>query len=299
MEFVYCIMILYAYFGRGFNMDLWDIGASTCGRRVITENLFEEYANVGIKHMEISLAHPVDRSDIEGEFNQHKFLDMVNLRKFAVEWGIDIWSYHLPFGPEHFNIAWTDSEIRNLTIRRYKELIKKSSDLDCKVVVIHPSGALIPDEIRGECINYATDALGDLVQVAKESGVTLAVENMPRTLCREAGEMAKVLHMVDGLKACFDVNHLLFDKHKDFIEQVGDKIVSVHLSDYDFVDEKHWIPGEGSIDWKELIDLLKSIDYTGPFMNEVRCRMVNEDSEHKYTYKELVEANKILLAKYF
>lgn len=111
--------------------------------------------------------------------------------------------------------------------------------------------------------------------------------------------MVKILQADDSLRACFDVNHLLVDNHRDFIKGVGDKIVSLHLSDYDFVDEKHWLPGEGKIDWKELIGLLKSINYTGPFMNEVRCRMENEDSEFKHTYKELCETNKNLLAKYF
>ena len=36
------------------------------------------------------------------------------------------------------------------------------------------------------------------------------------------------------------------------------------------MDERHQLPGNGKIDWKELLDLLESINYSGPFMYEVR-----------------------------
>ena len=44
---------------------------------------------------------------------------------------------------------------------------------------------------------------------------------------------------------------------------------TLHLSDYEFGDEEHWVPGEGKIDWKELLELLEKYDYEGPLMFEV------------------------------
>jgi sugar phosphate isomerase/epimerase len=56
--------------------------------------------------------------------------------------------------------------------------------------------------------------------------------------------------------------------HKDFVDALGDKIVTCHMSDYDFVDEKHFFCGNGDINWDELIGLLEGIGYCGPFLYE-------------------------------
>jgi sugar phosphate isomerase/epimerase len=42
----------------------------------------------------------------------------------------------------------------------------------------------------------------------------------------------------------------------------------LHISDYDGVDERHWLPGQGIINWSEVVESLVSIDYGGPFMFE-------------------------------
>jgi sugar phosphate isomerase/epimerase len=43
----------------------------------------------------------------------------------------------------------------------------------------------------------------------------------------------------------------------------------VHMSDYDFVDEKHWLPGWGDNNWNNIILSLIEAGYDGPFMYEV------------------------------
>ena len=68
---------------------------------------------------------------------------------------------------------------------------------------------------------------------------------------------------------CFDVNHLLIESHKDFYEKVAPYVVTTHLSDYDRIDERHWFPGGGCIDWAELIRLFEKHNYTGRYMFEI------------------------------
>lgn len=280
-------------------MEMWKMGCGTGGRPYLPENIFEEYRKAGFEYMEISLAHPEDRSDIEGEFAQYTSFDVNKIKQKAKENNVKIWSYHMPFGNEHFNPAWYDSEIRNLNIKRYEELIKQASELGAKVVVFHPSADNIPDEKREEAIKCCMDSFSKLVKTTNKCGVKLAVENLPRKcLCNKISEMLRILEADSDLRVCFDVNHLLIDSHKDFVNALGDKIVTLHLSDYDFVDEKHWIPGKGDIDWNELIQLLKGINYTGPYMNESRSRMECE-VEERHTYKELHDASKEILVKYF
>lgn len=86
---------------------------------------------------------------------------------------------------------------------------------------------------------------------------------------------------------CLDVNHLLIESHKDFIEKVDPYIITTHLSDYDGIDERHWLVGEGCIDWVELIGLLRQQEYLGRFLFELNEKSV-PGTEQTLTLKELV-----------
>ena len=83
-----------------------------------------------------------------------------------------------------------------------------------------------------------------------------------------AEELAELISANDKLRVCFDVNHLLQGTHTDFLKTVGHRILTVHISDYDFKDEKHWFPMQGEINWRMLQSALELADYTGPFLYE-------------------------------
>ena len=39
--------------------------------------------------------------------------------------------------------------------------------------------------------------------------------------------------------------------------------------DYDYIDERHWLPGEGDIPWYDLYKTLLEVGYTGAWMYEI------------------------------
>lgn len=51
---------------------------------------------------------------------------------------------------------------------------------------------------------------------------------------------------------------------------------TLHVSDYDGIDEKHWLPGQGIVNWPEVIQALIETGYDGPFMMEVNFRTADE-----------------------
>ena len=57
--------------------------------------------------------------------------------------------------------------------------------------------------------------------------------------------------------------------HAEFLKAAGPLIATLHISDYDFVNERHWFPGEGKIDWRALADGLDAIGYTDAFTYEL------------------------------
>ncbi len=45
----------------------------------------------------------------------------------------------------------------------------------------------------------------------------------------------------------------------EYIDMCGDRIKTFHISDYDGIDECHWYPGIGIIDWGTVMDSIRKI----------------------------------------
>jgi sugar phosphate isomerase/epimerase len=152
----------------------------------------------------------------------------------------------------------------------YEGLIAKGTAVGITRFVVHPSGEPISDETRANRLSGAKDSLAKLADLAETYGAIIAVEDLPRScLGNTADELAELISASDKLRVCFDVNHLLQGTHADFLEKLGDKIITLHISDYDFKDEKHWLPGEGDIDWQALYTGLRNVGYDGMWLYEL------------------------------
>ena len=150
------------------------------------------------------------------------------------------------------------------------EWIKKAADAGFKYAVVHPSNEPISDENRPIAMLSAKRSIAELSEVAKNEGIVLAVETLPRScLGNCSSEILELLSLAPDAKVCFDTNHLMNEDPSDFIKKVSDKIATMHISDYDFIDEKHWLPGEGLVDWKKLMDAHDEIGYEGAMIYEV------------------------------
>lgn len=87
---------------------------------------------------------------------------------------------------------------------------------------------------------------------------------------------------------CFDTNHSLCQTNEDFIRLIKGRIVTLHVSDYDFVDEQHWLPLQGKINWKSIINELKKVGYDGIFTYEVPSKDSVTVAEIKENYIKLM-----------
>lgn len=238
---------------------MFKIGLSSCSKP-LTEELFKEYAEAGIDCIEISVG--LDAADE---------LDWPSLFSWSQKYGVELWSFHLPFSPFYrMDISSPDEELRQKSVDKCADYIMKVSDFGVKVFVIHASGEPIDEERRPEYMAQAKKSLKTLAEVADKCMVTIAVEDLPRTcLGRNSSDMLELVSADDRLKICFDTNHLLGEDIKEFIEKVGDKLITTHISDYDFVNERHWLAGEGDINWNELYETLLKVGYKGPWLYEL------------------------------
>ena len=151
-----------------------------------------------------------------------------------------------------------------------KRLIREGAEAAIKVFVLHPSTPVTEGMPRQERKKNAMEILDTLAEVAHREGGVVAVEDMIRScIGNSAQELKELISANDKLRVCFDVNHLFNNTHEEFISILGPKIVHTHISDYDFQDEKHWFPGEGSICWPAVYSALKKAGYSGVWNYEV------------------------------
>ncbi len=235
-----------------------DVGMS---RGSISREVLTELKNAGIKHLEISL--PSDKV---------MSINFKEVKELADEIGVNIWSFHLPFWPfDEIDISMPS--LAEKTVEYLKYFIKNGAEIGIDKFVIHASGEPIAEEDRPVRMETAKKSLKELAEYADKYGAIIVVENLPRTcLGRDSRDMLMLLSADERLKSCFDTNHLLKENSSEYIRAVGKKIVTTHVSDYDFKDERHWLPGEGKIDWQRLYSDLKEVGFDGAWLYELNLK---------------------------
>ncbi|MDR1717229.1 MAG: sugar phosphate isomerase/epimerase [Prevotella sp.] len=208
--------------------------------------------------------------------------------------GIPVWSIHLPFS-RSLDISVFDNAAREKNVKFIAEMIKISAIFKPSRLVLHPSSEPISDSIREQRIVNSIHSIGILKEYAKEIGAQLCIENLPRTcLGNTPEELLRIVENYPEVGICFDTNHYLKGTPLDFVRVAGHRIGTLHVSDYDGMDERHWIPGEGNIQWGELVYNIKKAGYNGVFMYEA-----TKDKENKpVSPRRLADSFKMIEKEY-
>ena len=235
----------------------YPVGLSTCGKDP-TQSFFAVCREAGITCVEISST--VETSPL---------LDFPTVLAWAREQGVTVASLHLPFSRE-MDISLPDSAARERVLRYQSSLMEKAAAAGIRTFVIHPSSEPISDEERPARMEKSKESLAYLTELAVSLGVTLAVEDLPRSCLGNCTEdMLELLSAHPALRSCLDTNHLLGEDTSAYVRRVGNRIVTTHVSDFDFINERHWLPGEGKQDFLAILEALDEVGYEGPWLYEL------------------------------
>lgn len=240
-----------------------NVGISTCCVPRADASLFDSFARAGVACAEISMP---GRDYAEFPYDE--------CARWARDAGIAVRSFHLPFyTDETVDPASLDADVRRRTAALHARYVRIAASMGARIAVVHPGLEPVADDERAERLARARESMAALADVAATEGVVVCVENLPRScLGNRAAELAGIVSADPRLRVCFDTNHLLGESHADFLSLLGPLIATLHVSDYDFVNERHWLPGEGRIDWRALADGLDAIGYGDVFTYEISFR---------------------------
>lgn len=237
-------------------MKKYKIGLSTAAP--VTEELFKSYKDAGIDCMELS----------RGKEESDAF-DFAKIKEWSEKYGIELYSLHLPFYP-FAQIDISKEELAPETIKYLCDFIDKGTSVGIDKFIIHASGEPIEEDERSARMECAKNSLSFLADYADKRGAVICVEDLPRScLGRDSSDVLELISAHEKLKVCFDTNHLLSEDNIHFIDTLRDKIVTLHVSDYDGINERHWLPGEGKNDWSAMLSALDDIGYNGAWLYEI------------------------------
>jgi len=183
-------------------------------------------------------------------------------------------SVHALFGgPDDISVL--DEPARTSAVAETLNAVQLAGELDADFVIVHASAEPIEDSERAARIAQCRKSLAELTDAAQKASTRITVELLPRTcLGNTVEELVALLGGLDGeaFGVCLDANHEM-DRWRElpaYVKALGDKLWTLHISDYDGVDEKHWMPGKGVVDWGAFARALRGIDFRGPFNYEGR-----------------------------
>jgi sugar phosphate isomerase/epimerase len=263
-----CCLILLAgtISAAGSDCRKWKAGMSVQLSSELTAGQFRRWRASGIQALELGVGR-IDTETAASEAHRRS----VQVRKWADQAKIEIWSMHIPYARD-LDISVPDESRRLQIVHRLSELMDGYAPLKAKKFVIHGSYEIpkpIPPEERSARIAACRKSLATLARKADSMKAQLALECLPRScLGNSSREIAILIEGIRTLGVCFDSNHFLDEKPQDFIPAIGAHIVTIHAADFDGKDEKHWLPGKGVNNWRAIVQALQDAGYRGPFMFE-------------------------------
>lgn len=181
-------------------------------------------------------------------------------------------SLHAPYRPGR-DLSLLAEDARLKAVQHTAEALVMARRLGARQVVIHASQEPIAPGQRGARLAAARRSLAALQQTARRESLRLLVETMPPAWI--PADLDEAFALVAGLDDewvgfCLDTNHAnLNGDLVEIVQVLGRRLWSVHLSDNDGVDQRHWLPLKGVIDWRAFLAALHEIAYAGPLFYEL------------------------------
>src|SRR5580693_238057 len=226
-----------------------------------------------------------------------------HVREIA-EWfrstGVPLNSIHAPLysdyewgrtGSPPVNIASTDRAGRIEAMDEIKRALEVAEHIPFRFLVQHIG---TPNEDFSEKkFEAAMTSIEHLRAFAKPLGVRILLENIPNELSTpdRLVEMIRGAHF-DDVGVCFDFGHAHMDGTvAQAFEILRPHICSTHVHDNDKNKDSHLWPGDGTIDWKEAMELLRSAPQKPPVMLELaEDEKVNPLEKFEATFAKLETA---------
>ena len=240
------------------------------GEQKLTRDHFAAIADGGVQYLEIG------NGQIEFIFGDSDHLEF--LQKALDDCGLEVMSVHSPHGnvPRQGDLGGLAEVTRHKGVRMIELAAKTLSALKGKILTLHPGEWFFCWDEKPDHILAVAKSIKQGAEICGRYGVKLAIETMRPDEPRIGDDYHDLLDIAsdfdsENVGLCLDTNHsnLNWDLSQ-LIRDTGNKLMSIHVSDNDGQEERHWLPFSGVIDWEGVAEALNGVAYNGPLVYEVK-----------------------------
>lgn len=245
--------------------------STSCIYPLNTEDSLSELGKLGVKTAEVFL-NSISETSAEFANCLNKIKDEYGMRITAVHPFSSFSETYMLFG--EYKRRFYD------VFDFYRRCFEFTAAVGADVSIIH--GSLLTGKISEE--EYF-ERFSSLVEAGKEFGVRVAQENVNRHFSESPGFLRKLKAVLgEDFSLVFDVKQAVRAGYSpiEFAEEFKKDIVHIHVSDHD-ADRDCIAPGKGIFDFRKLISVMNSADYSGDYIVELY-------RESFYSYSDLADA---------
>jgi sugar phosphate isomerase/epimerase len=213
-----------------------------------------------------------------GHFNYSERQHVREIGNWFRSTGIAFHSMHSPMhgddewgrsGAPPLNIAALEKRDRIAAMDEIKRAIEVAEQMPFQFLVQHVG--VSREASTEQKLESAMTSLEHLRAFAKPLGVQIVVENIPNDLStpESLAELLRAARFTD-VGVCFDVGHAHMGPGiPQAFETLKSLIRTTHVHDNDQQRDAHLWPGQGTIDWKETLALLRTAPSVPPLLLEI------------------------------
>lgn len=199
-------------------------------------------------------------------------------------------SVHAPFSVDRYvtssNKIWTEL---------MKKVIRAARIFEAEIITFHPGRMVLLPLVYERRWRNMLENVRDLLSLAGEAGVLLAIENMPRPrllffwktpyLILEPMKMVRLFQELGSqdLKMTFDISHartINRETISTYVKNLGSHFCNIHISDCDGKVD-HLPIGKGEIPFDEFFQNIKSFRYDGQLTLELSPSHISAEDLHE------------------
>jgi sugar phosphate isomerase/epimerase len=249
----------------------------------VSTHLFHE-KRLSREHLVDIAAHGFEALEVfatRSHFDYHSADAIKQLAEWLHDTRLELHSVHAPIVEAlrdgqwvgSFSTAAGDETRRKAAIEEARAALGIAKTIPFKYLVLHvgmPPFENVPANDNQPAA--ARRSIEELAAMAKDVGVTVAVEVIPNVLSAPAALTRLIEEDLDGADVgiCLDYGHAnLLGDVAEAIETISGHMITTHVHDNAGRKDDHLVPFAGKIDWDVAMMATQKIGYDGVFMFEV------------------------------
>jgi protein FrlC len=195
--------------------------------------------------------------------------ELRQLRQLVEDNGMVVSSFLPAFYRYPYSLSSPNDIARQDSIQYMKECLDNAVELGAPVLLIVPEKTIFGQSIQDAWKRLA-DSIDVVCQYGRQFDIMLGLEAVNHFVSDMVNTAADALRMVeqlnyDNLGVVIDTGHmnLASETTQEAVDQLGEKLLQVHVNDNDGQHQQNHIPGDGTFDFDQLIDVLNQSGFTG------------------------------------